>query len=218
MRKNGLSYRQIHAALKIPKSTLSEWFADERWSREIKKKLAQASADAGAVRLKELDKVRGEHLKRAYESAKEEARFEFEKLKYNPVFIAGLMLYWGEGDKINKYHVRLTNTDPELIKLYCFFLTEVLRIPASRLSGHILLYPDLDDWLCRAYWTKASGLPNRQFMKSTTIAGRHKTRRLSFGICVIDISSTYLKVKVLEWLKLLPNELMNKRYYENIAP
>jgi hypothetical protein len=217
MRKNGKSYRQIRSALKIPLSTLSGWFAEAEWSVDVKKKLIQSSNEAGAIRLAELDKIRGKHLARAYETAKEEAIKEFETLKYNPVFIAGIMLYWGEGDKLTKQSVKLTNTDPEMIKLFVYFLIQVLKIPKSRVRLQILLYPDLDDWLCRAYWYKASGLSASHFTKSTVIQGKHKTRRLSFGICMVTVSSTYLKVKMLEWMNLLPKELMNQQYYENIA-
>lgn len=218
MRRDGLSYRQIRAKLKIPTSTLSGWFKDMDWSKTLKDRLAKASSESGTVRLNELNKIRGERLRRAYQAAAEEAREEFEILKYNPAFIAGIMLYWGEGDKLSGQNVKLTNTDPEMIKLFVFFLTQVLGVPKSRVRGHILLYPDLDDWLSRAYWVKASGLSREHFTKSTVIQGKHKTRRLSFGICMITVSSAYLKVKILEWLKLMPLELMNKGYYENMVP
>lgn len=217
MRKQGKSYGEIRESLKIPKSTLSGWFTDQEWSQDIKKRLTDSARKELTVAMGEMNRVRGNRLKRAYEGARDEARKEFETLKYSPVFIAGMMLYWGEGDKLTRQHVKLTNTDPEMVKLYVLFLTSVLRIPKTRIRLHLLLYPDLDDWLCQVYWSNASGLSRGHFTKSTVIQGKHKTRRLSFGVCIVNISSTYLKVKILEWLKLLPGELMNRGYYENIA-
>lgn len=216
MRREGKSYNEIRTILKIPKATLSGWFSKINWSKNVAKKLADAVQKQHTIRLIELDKIRGIHLKRLYEEAREEARTEFEELKYNPLFIAGLMLYWGEGDKLTKYSTAITNTDPDLIRLYVFFLRNACRIPEEKIKAHVLVYPDLNEVDCRKYWALESGIDISRFTKNTTILGRHKTRRIKYGVCIVGISSTYLKVKVLEWLKLLPKELMNREYYENI--
>lgn len=216
MRKNGKSYNEIYNALKIPKATLSGWFSEIGWSKEMRKKLASKVQIQHTVRLVELDKIRGQHLAKAYEEAGREAIEDLGVLKYNPLFIAGLMLYWGEGDKATKAQVRLANTDPELIKLFVFFLIKVCNIPKEKVGIHILTYPDIDDKANRQYWSEISGIAPEKFLKSVHIQGRHKTRRLGHGVCSVYVSSTYFKVKILEWLKLLPEELMNLRYYENI--
>lgn len=217
MRKNGKSYGEIRAALKIPKATLSGWFSKIDWSNDMAKKLAVAVQKQHTVRLIELDRIRGTHLKRIYEEACEEAGREFEELKYNPLFIAGLMLYWGEGDKLTKYSTAITNTDPDLIRLYVFFLKNACRVPEEKIKAHVLIYPDLNEEDCRKYWARESCIDISHFTKSTTILGRHKARRIKYGVCMIGISSTYLKVKVLEWLKLLPRELMNEAYYAKMV-
>jgi hypothetical protein len=213
MRRNGKSYNEIYSALKVPRATLSNWFSKIDWSNDIVKKLADAVQKQHTVRLIELDKTRGEHLKHAYEEARKEAKEDLIELKYNPLFIAGLMLYWGEGDKLTKYSTAITNTDPDLIRLYVFFLKNVCRIPENKIKAHVLIYPDLKDEDCRKYWAHESGIDLSCFTKSTTIVGRHKTRRIKYGVCMVGISSTYFKVKMLEWLKLLPRELMNEAYY-----
>ncbi|MCR4333793.1 MAG: hypothetical protein NUV60_02155 [Patescibacteria group bacterium] len=213
MRKSGKSYNEIYAALKIPKATLSDWFSKIDWSNDIAKKLAIAVQKQHTIRLVELDKIRGTHLKRAYNEARDEANEELKELKYNPLFIAGLMLYWGEGDKLTKYSTAITNTDPNLIRLYVSFLKNACRVPEKKIKAHVLIYPDLNEEDCRKYWAHESGINLSNFTKSTTILGRHKTRRIKYGVCIIGISSTYFKVKVLEWLKLLPRELMNAKYY-----
>ena len=40
------------------------------------------------------------------------------------LFGLGIGLYWGEGNKLNKYSVKLGNTDPEMIKLFIKFCTK----------------------------------------------------------------------------------------------
>lgn len=216
MRRDGKSYGEILAALKIPKATLSNWFSKIDWSSDMAKKLAVAVQKQHTVRLIELDKIRGIRLKRLYEEARKEAKNDLLELKYNPLFIAGLMLYWGEGDKLTKYSTAITNTDPDLIRLYVLFLKNACRIPEEKIRAHVLIYPDLNEEDCRKYWARESGIDLSRFTESTTILGRHKTRRIKYGVCIVGISSTYFKVKMLEWLKLFPTELMNREYYENI--
>jgi hypothetical protein len=215
-RKAGKSYKEIESALKVPRSTLSGWFGKEDWSEEIKQKLIHTQTEVGTVRLKELNKIRGKHLAEVYENARNEAYEELDMLKYNPLFIAALMLYWGEGDKTEKGPVRLTNTDPKLLKLYVFFLKNVCNIPLQKIRVEVLVYPDLNEKKCREYWSKAIGLSLDHFTKSILIQGRHKTRRLSHGVCIVLVSSKYLKEKMLEWIRLLPDALMNREYYESI--
>ncbi len=216
LRKEGKSYREIRDALKIPLSTLSGWFSDEGWSSAMREKLTAAASVQHTARVVELNKVRGEHLAKAYAEARDEAVKDLVEYKYNPLFIAGLMLYWGEGDKISKAAVRLTNTDPDLIALYVQFLLRVCRIPEEKIRASVIVYPDLDEEKYRIYWSKRSGVALRRFTKSVVIEGRHKTRRLGYGVCTITVSSTYLKVKMVEWMGLLPQELMKKEYYEII--
>lgn len=216
MRKSGKSYKDIAEALKIPKATLSDWFSKEGWSKEIRKKLTDVVILDSTARLVALDKVRGEHLVKLYEEARVEAREELQTLKYHPLFIAGLMLYWGEGDKLSKSNVRLANTDPQLILLYLTFLRQVCRIPEAKIRIHLLLYPDIDRESAMRFWAFATKLSRSHFVKPVIIQGKHKSKRLAYGVCNVVVSSTYLKVKIKEWLKTLPQELMEKRYYENI--
>lgn len=217
LRKEGKSYRQIRAKLKIPLATLSDWFRDVDWSKEMRNRLSEAAVRESSVRMRELGKVRGEHLKKVYEEAKEEARAEFKYLRYNPLFIAGIMLYWGEGDRLTNGQTRLSNADPELIKLYIEFLRKACRVPEEKIKASLLIYPDIDEESNRRFWSFATGIPFSRFSKSVRIEGKHKTKRLSYGVCSVLVLSTYFKVKVLEWMKLLPKALLDRGYYENIS-
>lgn len=216
MRSHGKSYNEIRDALKIPKSTLSDWFSEEGWSDKIKKKLTDAAYIRHSIRMKELDRIRGIHLERVYEEARQEAVEEFVQLKYNPLFIAGIMLYWGEGDKLTGHSTRLSNTDSRLIGLYVTFLQKACQIRQEKIKANVLIYPDLEPQNCINYWSAESGLPVCNFTKCITIQGRHKTRRLSYGVCMVNVSSTYFKTKFAKWLEMLPQELMGKEYYASI--
>lgn len=216
LRKTGKSYKEIRDELKVPLSTLSDWFSGQEWSTRVKERLVSAHMEKSKIRLKELGRVRGERLERVYAEAREEAKKELDELRYNPLFIAGMMLYWGEGDKVTKSHVRLSNSDPNLIKLYITFLQQVCRIPEERIRLQLLIYPDIDIESNKRFWSFSTGMPFKHFTKSIVIEGRHKTKKLSHGVCTVVVSSTYFKVKITEWLKVFPQELMKREYYENI--
>ena len=213
LRKTGKSYNEISKQLRVSKSTLSEWLRGRRWSQDITANLNEQLKQSTIIRIRYLNKIRGEHLGRVYEAGKKEAVIEFEKLKYHPLFIAGVMAYWGEGDKVSRFGARIANTDPAMIRLFVIFLRDVCQIKLDKIRAGILVYPDLNEKLCREFWIERSGLKDSNFMRSTVIQGRHKTRRVGYGICNVGISSSYFKQKMLIWIDLLSKQLISKGYY-----
>lgn len=214
LRKSGKSYKQIKEELGIPTSTLSDWLRPHQWSKNIKESLSKTANKNSSIRIQRLNNIRGKHLEKLYKEAKIEAFEEFEKLKYHPLFIAGLMIYWGEGDRITRHNVRISNTDPAMIRLFSDFLIKICNSPKDRIKLSLLLYPDLDDEECKEYWSKNTRIPISRFNKSIFITGKHKTKRLQYGVCSIVFTSTYLKQKLLIWLKTLPKEMAGEEYYK----
>lgn len=209
LRKKGMCYNKISKELGVPKSTLCYWFKNEPWSQEIKKELNRKALYIAKKRLRLINKTRREKWERWREEHRQAARKEFGYLKKNSLFLAGLMLYWGEGDsKIENGLVRLSNTDPKMIKILSLFLQKTCRIPKEKIKITLILYPDLNEDKCKDLWSKASGIPKNKFYKTQIIYGRHPTKRLSYGICNIYVSSRGLKEKILVWIKLYQQELI----------
>lgn len=213
LRKFGKSYNQISQKLRIPRSTLSDWFGGSGWSQKIRKELESVARIDHKIRIEKLNKIRGENLKKLYLQAKQEAVGDFEKLKYHPLFIAGVMLYWGEGDKASRHRVALANTDPKMIKIFTVFLQDICKVDKKRLKIWLLLYPDLKEEECKKYWKEYAGLKNFTFNKSIVVTGRHKTKRLHHGVCTVFVSSRYLKEKMIIWLALFSDVILEKEYY-----
>lgn len=208
LRTEGKSYKEIRAELGVPLATLSGWFRDQDWSHALSKKLNDKYLSRNKARIVHLGKIRGAHLAQLYEEARSEARQEFELLKNHPLFVSGVMIYWGEGDKVSKNSFRITNTDPVMIKLFLSFLLNVCQVPKERIKASLIIYPDLRAEECEKYWSQAVGLDRASFGKSTTIQGKHKSRRLQHGICVLYFPSRFLKEKMLVWMNLLPKYLL----------
>ncbi|MBZ1345325.1 MAG: hypothetical protein KY055_01635 [Candidatus Nealsonbacteria bacterium] len=207
LRKRGKSYNAISKELGIPKSTLSGWLKNNPWSEQIKQGLIEKNRALIGKKIRIMNKARKKKLETWYKQCRQQAEKEFPQLKSNPLFLAGLMLYWGEGDsKIENCMIRLSNTDPEMIKIFSSFLQKICQISKEKIRIHIILYPDLNDEICKNFWSKISGIPQAQFIKTSFIQGKHPTRRLTNGICIIYVASRELKEKIFTWIKLYQQE------------
>ncbi len=207
LRKQGKSYKQIHKELGMSVSTLSNWFKGVNFSEEIKMNLTEAAIDVSAVRIRELNKARGDTLAALYFRAKEEAAEELKHRIKDPLFVSAIAAYWGEGDKLSKNQLRLTNTDPHMIILFKDFLVKICGIPKEKLRIALFIYKDLDEVACKNYWIKQVGLTH--FHKTMVLPSRHKTKRLPYGICTLVLSNTYLKQKMIVWIDQLPKMVLN---------
>lgn len=211
LRKEGLSYGEIHRRLGIPKSTLCEWFKRQKWSQKVKQQLIEKAKSGSLKQIPILAKINKKRFERVRENARIEAAGEFKRLKSNPLFISGLMLYWGEGDsKAENGQVRLINTDVDMMKFFRHFLMKICKVPSTRLKVSLYLYPDLSEAKCKIFWSNSLSTPTDQFYKTQFIKGRHPSKRLQHGICGISVQSRCLKEKILKWLQLYKVELIKK--------
>ena len=212
LRKKGLSYAKISKELDIPKSTLSDWFCKIGWSVDIKKELIRKANYVAKHRLVLLNKKRQAMWEQWREKARQQARDEFLQFILNPLFISGIMLYWGEGDsKLENSIVRISNTSPEMIRLFALFLQKICLIPKEKLRMSLILYPDLKEKKCKQFWSFASGVSENQFTKTQFIQGRHPTKRLTNGIGIIYVSSRELKEKIFVWIGLFYKQFASMR-------
>lgn len=210
LRRQNKSYKQISRELNIPLSTLAGWLKNELWSQDIRNKLGSEASLAFPAKLRLMVAANKKRWADLHESYREEAVKEFPALKDNPLFLAGIMLYWGEGNKGSKgSQVKLANTDPSMIRIFYAFLKDVIDVPAEKIHIWLLLYPDLLDNVQKNFWSKATGVPLSQFKNSIYIQGRHPTKRLSYGVCNIYVSSREFKEKIITWIDLAQKTLIH---------
>lgn len=209
LRREGKSYKQIRELLRIPLSTLASWFKDEEWSKEIKDRLDKEHSLSSPTKIKAIIGANKKRWAKIHQEYRETGEKEFEKLKDNPLFLSGIMLYWGEGNKNPKdSRLVLTNTDPLMIRLFYKFLIGIMQAPKDKINVWLLLYPDLADDMQKRFWNKATGVPLSQFKNSIYIKGKNPTKRLSYGVCNIYVSSRELKEKMLVWLDLCQKKML----------
>jgi len=207
LRRQNKSYKFISRELNIPMGTLAGWFRDEPWSQEIRDRLGKIESLTYPEKLSKIIAANKKRWHSWHQECQEEAIREFPKLKYAPLFISGIMLYWGEGDKkLENGQVALSNSDPEMIKIFYSFLTHAMRVPIEKIGIRLILYPDLIESVQKNLWSKLTKIPISKFTKSTYIQGRHPTKRNSYGVCLIRVCSRKLKEKILVWINLYQKE------------
>ena len=207
LRQKGKSYKQIEKELGIARSTLSDWFSGLDWSNLLKKDLTRKANYINHNRFRKVVQARTDMWEKWREEARQEAREQFSLFKKQPLFVAGLMLYWGEGDsKLANGHVCLSNTNKDIIRLFVLFLKKFCPVDEKRMRGQMVLYPDLDEIVCATFWTNASEIPFEQFYKTQFIQGRHPTKRLSYGIFQVRLGSRQIKEKIAIWIDLFQSE------------
>ncbi len=197
LRKEGKNYREIRAILGVSKGTLSGWFKNFDWAGDISK--VNHAFNYSTEKIRKMHEARTKSLKELYDLARLEGEKEFEKYKNEPLFVAGLMVYAGEGDHSVKNNlVRMANSNSGIILVFKSFLEKYYPELYKKIRISILLYPDLDDEFCLQWWSSALKIPMNQFHKPVHIIGRHKTRRLQYGVASLIISSKFFKTKLLK--------------------
>jgi len=81
-------------------------------------------------------------------------------------FVAGLMLYLGEGDKRSKGRVGLANTDPAVIQFFLKWMVDFLGVGNHNMHVELHLYENMDIEEEKLFWEKATKLPRKQFYKT----------------------------------------------------
>ena len=211
LRRSGKTYSQISQDLSVSKGTLSDWFSKCSWSQDIKNRNDDKNIIISKERINKLNVGRKLSLIIKYKKAEIEATQEWKRFKKDPFFIAGLMLYWGEGDKsLNNHMVRISNADFGILKIFKIFLLKYCSVKAEKIKVWILFYENLDDALLKERWSKELQIPFENFYKSQLIQGRHKKRKLLYGVGNLIIGNKFLKVKILKWIELASQEFLER--------
>ncbi|AKM83518.1 hypothetical protein A2422_01450 [Candidatus Woesebacteria bacterium RIFOXYC1_FULL_31_51] len=205
LRQKSLSYSKIQKLTKIPKSTLSDWLSDEDWSIKIKNNLTEKHLKNYKPNLIKALKVMAKMKDDRYRKYRAEALIDYKKFKNDPLFIFGLGLYWGEGDKKSGNMVAVTNSDPNILSVIAKFYRKYLSLDESKLGIKLFIYKDINIDFAIDFWSKLLKIPRNQFIKVQILESRAKLTKtkLKYGICTLYCSNTEFHIKIREWIRLL---------------
>lgn len=208
-RKRGFTYSEIAKIVDVSKSTVSVWLSKKAFSKKIKEENERRAAKDNVKRIGLINKARRAERSRTYTDAIKSAETEYRHYKKDALFIAGLMIYVGEGDNKNKRLIRIANARMDLHLIFIRFLIAYLGVEKSKIRFWLLLYPDLDEVSCMKRWSRYLSLPVSQFYKNQVIEGRSQKRTLHNGVGNIIIGNTVMKLKLYKWIELATKELQN---------
>lgn len=203
LRERGYSYKYISGRTGLSKSTLSTWLAGVpyRPNTYTVRTIGKARAASG--------EQKANAKRNSLATAKLEAAKEIGALNKRDVFMFGLGLYLGEGNKTNDI-VRIVNSDPRVIRLaIVWFRSLGLTDEHFRLTLH--LYPDSDIEKCLQFWSTTTTIPMSQFRKTQIDRRKNKkannSGKLPFGTIQLSVISlgkkeygVFLARKILAWI------------------
>ncbi|MEI7742013.1 MAG: hypothetical protein WCJ29_05970 [bacterium] len=195
LRSQGLSYRDIVSRLGVSKSSVSLWCRYVPLSSEQREVLQNRRGD-------QMKGIRVAHTQ--FWNKRREAFFEgvrkAEELFNNAEFIAGLMLYWAEGNK--QRNAAIANSDEEVVLVMIKWFRNYYGVTPSHMSLHMHLHSGQDEQAMRSYWSKITGIPSTNFHKTfiKPEGSGYRKNILYHGtvkLSVKEAGSTYMLYRIL---------------------
>lgn len=202
LRKKGWSMRKIEEKLNVSRSSVSLWVRDVRLSKKVKEKLYINQKTGGLKGSFIASQNKIKKRKRITEEITSRAKREVGSLSNRDLFIAGIALYFAEGNKADKA-VIFTNSDPRAIKFMVYWLKKYCSVAEQSFRCNIYIHDNLDEDRGKRYWSKVSSIPPSLFRKSYIVKNNPKRFRNSkheFGVCRVTVSNVNLHRRIMGWI------------------
>ncbi len=114
-----------------------------------------------------------------------------------------LGLYWGEGTKSGCHGIKISNTDPILLKHFQNFLIKIFGIDPAKIHYYLQIFRDANSDDAKKYWARHLNISEGTILVSSPLPslGKGTYRRINlFGVMTMCFFNTKLR-------NLLFNEL-----------
>ncbi len=205
LRKKGLTYNEILKQVPVAKSSLSLWLKDlplTKAEKHLLKKRKDSNISLGRIRsasANRQNKINKDKL------LLEVARVEFDKYKVDPLFHAGVALYWAEGAKRNNmFH--FMNSDSKMIVVIIRWLELFTEYKREDLGYRLYIHQPFirDNW--EVWWQKQLQVSPAQFKKTIIKpSGLGIKKRPNYKGCIrLEVPrSVGLLTKMKYWIRML---------------
>ena len=188
------SYSEIRKRLGVPKSTLSYWLREFPLSKEKIKELREKGWKKAEVKIERFRAAMRRKRELKEQEIYNKYQKRFEDLSEEVFFVAGLMLYLGEGGKRDYSKIVFTNTDHKIIKFFINWLNEFLEISKNKVKAHLHLYENMDIKKENEFWKNELGFQEDQFykpwitkLKKTSFSYRESFRHGTCSLYVLGV-------------------------------
>lgn len=179
LRKRGRSIPEISAQLHLPKTTVHHHVKGVKVLPQYTKRLLQRRKPSILL---------SQHH---WDQSVIRARAIGDTISPRDLKLIGACLYWAEGAKAD---FSLSNTDPELIKLFLYALREGFHVKDSDIKISLRVYEDLNISKCLDFWSKITGIPLNKDTAVNVLYGSKKGK-LEHGMCRIRVRKAGLLLK-----------------------
>lgn len=164
---DGQSYSEISRLLKISKSTLSGWFAGLELPEEAREKINKKMFIKSREALNHRNAAKTREAEQNALRLRQLARKEITQLSQKDILALGALLYWAEGykrpvikdGKAKTYHsVKLSSSDPGLIRLFLRFLREACGIPNEKIGANLRAHAHQNSNQLLDFWNRQTGI------------------------------------------------------------
>lgn len=202
LRKEGKSYSQIKKELKISKSTLSRWLRTIPLTKIQIEKLQNRNQERIEKFIQTMRLKREKRLDQYYQHEKS----RILPLSTKELYLSGIFLYWGEGNKTSRSSISVSNTDPEVLKFTIFWMIESLNIKKEKIKIYLHLYSDMSVKKEISYWSNQLNIDSKHFSKPYI----KKTKKIfidqkgfGHGTCTVVFNNTQFKETLLMSIKAI---------------
>jgi len=153
-----------------------------------------------------------------------QARNEVPQRMYDPLWMAGVLLYWAEGykrtvvkdGKERTWHmIGFTNADPGMIRIFVSFLTSTLLVQREEMTVNVRLFDRSKESESLLHWRTVTGLDEENFNQVSYVISRASTgarpyNQLPFGTVQVRVCSTEKFHRLMGWIEGLASILAQK--------
>lgn len=203
LRKKGYSYSEILKRIDVSKDTISRWCRDIQLTKSQKLRLYKKKYSGGLRGCIIGAKKKQKERERLTSELIERGKKEIGRLSKRDKFIAGIAMYFAEGDKTDG-DIGFSNSDPRAVKFMVNWLDRVCRIPPTKLRASLYLHDNLDETKAKKFWSILTEIPLEQFTKSYIVKDNpQRLRKVKhiYGVLKIRIGNVELHRKIMGWIK-----------------
>ena len=196
LRKEGKTFSEIRKTVEIRKRTLSIWLKTYPLSKEQMLRVNKIKYRAIERFRETMRKKRKKRLADYYKEIKNKI-LPFSKKN---LLIAGLFLYWGEGNKASSHTISVNNTDPGVLKFIKYWYSNALNIKEKNMKIYLHLYKDMNIIKEINYWSKHLHIPKSQFIRPYIKESKKSNidqKGFGHGTCGLVVHNTVIKEKIL---------------------
>ncbi len=163
---------------------------------EIARIARRENAYRGIAQIQENRRKRREHWKT-------EAKQLWEQWRTDPLFLLGIGLYWGEGEKSPRAaRLRISNSDVNLLRVWVAWCQRFL--PGVPLYNALNLHPNCDAEAARRFWEEQLQIKISCVWVCASTAGKQRRNTLPNGTLNIRVGKGCLEwyTKMMIWIEL----------------